>query len=73
MNNYEVGLKYQQDNRFQANISAFVTDFKNKQEVVAVGTGIFVANAEAVAGQGAEAEFLAIWILLKQQKFRKQK
>ncbi|MFK7937440.1 MAG: TonB-dependent receptor [Saprospiraceae bacterium] len=61
VNNYEVGLKYQQGNRFQANIAAFVTDFKNKQEVVAAGTGIYVANAEAVAGQGAEAEFTAIW------------
>lgn len=61
VNNYEVGIKFKEDNRYQANLSLFITDFKNKQEVVAVGTSIFVANAEAVAGQGAEAEFLAIW------------
>lgn len=61
VNNYEVGLKFKESNRYQANLSLFITDFKNKQEVVAVGTSVFVANAEAVAGQGGEAEFLAIW------------
>ena len=61
INNYEVGLKLRANNRFQFNAAAFVTDFKNKQEVVSAGSSIFVSNAETVQGQGFEAEFTGIW------------
>lgn len=61
VNNYEVGLKMRANNRFQFNAAAFVTDFKNKQEVVSAGSSIFVSNAETVQGQGFEAEFTGIW------------
>lgn len=59
--NYEVGIKLRHNNRFQFNAAAFVTDFKNKQEVVAAGNSIFVSNARTVQGQGIEAEFVGIW------------
>lgn len=61
INNYEVGIKLRYNNRFQFNAAAFVTDFKNKQEVVAAGNSIFVSNARTVQGQGFEAEFTGIW------------
>jgi iron complex outermembrane receptor protein len=61
INNYEVGMKLRYNNRFQFNAAAFVTDFRNKQEVVAAGNSIFVSNARTVQGQGLEAEFTGIW------------
>ncbi len=61
INSYEVGLKLRSGNRFQFNAAAFVTDFKNKQEVVAVGNSIAVSNAKTVQGQGVEGEFTGIW------------
>lgn len=61
INNYEVGLKLRYNNRYQFNTAVFVTDFRNKQEVVAAGNSIFVSNARTVQGQGFEAEFTGIW------------
>mgnify|MGYP000029015380 CR=1 FL=1 len=61
INSYEIGLKLKANNRFLFNAAAFVTDFQNKQEVVAVGNTVIVANADAVQGQGAEIEFTGIW------------
>ncbi len=61
INNYEVGMKLRHNNRFQFNAAAFVTDFRDKQEVVAAGSSIFVSNARSVQGQGVEGEFVGIW------------
>jgi len=61
INSYEVGLKLRSNNRYQFNAAAFVTDFRNKQEVVAAGSRISVENANAVQGQGIELEFTGIW------------
>ena len=62
INSYEIGIKLKANNRFLFNGAAFVTDFQNKQEVVAVGNTVIVANAKAVQGQGAEIEFTGIWM-----------
>lgn len=61
LNSYEIGLKLRQSNRIQFNAAAFITDFRDKQEVVASGNQVFVANAKAVQGQGIEAEFTGVW------------
>jgi iron complex outermembrane receptor protein len=61
INSYEIGLKLKTNNRFLFNAAAFVTDFQDKQEVVAVGNTVIVANADAVQGQGAEVEFTGVW------------
>ncbi len=61
INSYEFGIKLKMQNRFLFNAAVFVTDFINKQEAVAVGNNIFVSNAEAVQGQGIEAEFVGVW------------
>lgn len=61
INSYEIGLKLKANNRFRFNAAAFVTDFQDKQEVVAVGNTVIVANADAVQGQGAEVEFTGVW------------
>ena len=61
VNNYEFGLKLKHNNRFLFNAAAFVTDFKNKQEVIGAGTTLFVSNAKSVQGQGVEIEFTGIW------------
>lgn len=61
INSYEIGLKLRSNNRFQFNAAAFVTDFRNKQEVVAAGSRISVENANSVQGQGLELEFTGIW------------
>lgn len=60
-NSYEVGLKIKSRNRFLFNAALFVTDFKNKQELVAAGTSIFVSTARSIQGQGIEGEFVGIW------------
>lgn len=61
IHSYEIGVKLKANNRFLFNAAAFVTDFQDKQEVVAVGNTVIVANADAVQGQGAEVEFTGVW------------
>lgn len=61
LNSYEVGIKLKSSNRFRWNAAVFVTDFKNKQEVLTAGSSVFVANAQSIQGQGFEAEFTGIW------------
>ncbi|MEK7257402.1 MAG: TonB-dependent receptor, partial [Bacteroidota bacterium] len=61
MNSYEVGIKLKSGNRYLWNAAVFVTDFRNKQEVVTAGSSVFVANAESIQGQGFEGEFTGIW------------
>ena len=61
LNSFEVGLKLKSGNRYLWNAAVFVTDFKNKQEVVTAGSSVFVANAESIQGQGFEGEFTGIW------------
>ncbi len=61
INSYEVGLKIRTANRYQFNAAAFVTDFQDKQEIISAGNSVIVRNAEAVQGQGFEAEFTGIW------------
>lgn len=61
LNSYEIGLKLKSGNRYLWNAAVFVTDFKNKQEVVTAGSSVFVANAESIQGQGFEGEFTGIW------------
>jgi iron complex outermembrane receptor protein len=61
LNSFEVGIKLKSSNRYLWNAAVFVTDFKNKQEVVTAGPSTFVANAERIQGQGFEGEFTGIW------------
>lgn len=61
VNSYEFGLKIRSSNRTRMNIAAFVTDFKNKQEVNAFGGNVNIVTAEAVQGQGLEAELVHIF------------
>lgn len=61
MNSYEIGIKMKSSNRYLWNAAAFVTDFRNKQEVVSAGSSVFVSNAESIQGQGIEGEFTGIW------------
>lgn len=61
INSYEFGLKMKSQNRYLFNAALFVTDFRDKQESVAVGNSVFVSNAKAVQGQGIEMEFTGIW------------
>jgi iron complex outermembrane receptor protein len=61
INSYELGLKLKTSNRYLFNAAVFVTDFRDKQEVVSVGSTTLVDNAKAVQGQGAEVEFTGIW------------
>lgn len=61
LNSYEFGLKMKINNRFRFNSAAFVTDYRNKQEAVAVGSGVIIANAESAQGIGLESEFTGVW------------
>lgn len=61
LNSYEFGLKAKFDRRFRWNTAAFVTDYRNKQEAVAVGPGVFIFNAESAQGIGLESEFTGVW------------
>lgn len=61
LNSYEFGLKAKFNRRFRWNTAAFVTDYRNKQEAVAVGPGVFIYNAESAQGIGLESEFTGIW------------
>jgi iron complex outermembrane receptor protein len=61
LNSFEVGLKMKSGNRYLWNAAVFVTDFRNKQEVVTAGSSVFVANAKSIQGQGFEGEFTGIW------------
>lgn len=61
VNSYEFGFKVKSGNRYTLNTAIFITDFRNKQEVVTAGNSLLVRNAEAVQGQGVEAEFVSVW------------
>lgn len=61
LNSYEFGIKTKFNKRFRWNTAAFVTDYKNKQEAVAVGPGVFIYNAESAQGIGLESEFTGVW------------
>ena len=61
VNSYEFGFKVKSGNRYTFNTALFITDFRNKQEVVTAGNSLLVRNARSVQGQGVEAEFVGVW------------
>ena len=60
VNSYEFGFKVKAGNRYTLNTAIFITDFRNKQEVVTAGNSLLVRNARSVQGQGIEIEFLGV-------------
>lgn len=60
VNNYEFGMKIKYTGRYRLNMTAFVTDYKNKQETAPGGSAYRVANAKSAQGIGVEAELAAI-------------
>ncbi|MFK7936117.1 MAG: TonB-dependent receptor [Saprospiraceae bacterium] len=59
INNYEFGIKYQFSDTYRVNTSAFITDYKDKQETAPGGSAYRVANAESAEGLGLESELTA--------------
>lgn len=61
INNYEVGLKMKFSGRYRLNMTAFVTDYKDKQETAPGGSAYRVANAKSAQGVGFESELAALF------------
>lgn len=59
INNYEFGIKYQFTDTYRINTSAFITDYKDKQETAPGGSAYRVANADSAEGIGMESELTA--------------
>lgn len=59
INSYEFGIKYQFSDTYRLNSSAFITNYKDKQETAPGGSAYRVANAESAEGLGLESEFFA--------------
>jgi iron complex outermembrane receptor protein len=60
VNSYEFGMKIKYTGRYRLNLTAFVTDYKDKQETAPGGSAYRVANAKSAQGVGVEAELAAV-------------
>ena len=60
INSYEFGMKIKYSGRYRLNMTAFITDYKDKQETAPGGSAYRVANAKSAQGVGVEAELAAL-------------